>query len=82
MVYLCRMVVFQVRIDNIAEDVVYTSLLAVCMNYNLSYSAATKGREEWVRDGKTYKIARVEVIKIKGREDNRNRKKGKASEFY
>lgn len=54
----------------------YTSLKAVCKAYNVSYASATKGKRFWSRgrlddgDWDVVWIHEIEIVKIKGRENN------------
>lgn len=75
------MIVFVVTINQIVQPSAYVGLRPLCERYNLDYSSASKGKREWERDdeklGKRfYKIIPVEVIKIKGRGQEGNRRYG------
>lgn len=74
------MKVYVVQINTEVRRKVFTSLKAACDDWGLNYSSASKGKRLFVRKNKEHVgaiivITECDLIKIKGRENNGNKKR-------
>lgn len=72
------MKVYIVQINSQVMPIAYVSIKAICKEFELNYSSASKGKRIFVGENfllpRVIQITKCEVIKIKGRENNAKKK--------
>jgi len=65
-----KMEIYVVTLNSKVEKEGYVSLAALCKDYSLDYSSASKGKRVWIDGDNLTVVSAVTVNRIKGRGNN------------